>query len=78
MARGFSHNQKPKKFRSSRFKRVKINLFSSFIFGMVRGLGMAAGFSGIAVVLLYIMRYVPLQNIPIIGDIIRAIIANPR
>ena len=78
MARGYSYNQKPKKFGSSKFRRIKINLFSSFIFGVVRGLGMAAGFSGIAVVLLYIVRYVPLQNIPIIGDIIRAIIANPR
>lgn len=39
---------------------------------------MAAGFSGIAVILLYVVKYVPLQNIPVIGDIIKAIIAIPR
>ncbi|HEY8390421.1 MAG TPA: DUF5665 domain-containing protein [Clostridia bacterium] len=78
MARGFSYNQKTRKFRTSKFKRVRINLFSSFVFGVVRGLGMAVGFSGIAVVLLYVVQFLPLQNIPIIGDLIKAIIAIPR
>ncbi len=78
MARGYSYNQKPKKFGSSKFRRIKINLFSSFMFGVVRGIGMAVGFSGIAVVLLYIVRFLPLQNIPLIGDLIRAIIQSQR
>jgi hypothetical protein len=48
------------------------------MFGVVRGIGMAVGFSGIAVVLLYIVRFLPLQNIPLIGDLIRAIIQSQR
>jgi len=78
MARVFSYNQKPQKYRTSKLGRIKINIFSSFIFGVIRGLGMAVGFSGIAVVLLYLIRYVPLHNIPIIGEIIWAIIENLR
>lgn len=39
---------------------------------------MAVGFSGIAVVLLYIIKFIPLLNIPLIGEIIRAIIEQPK
>ncbi|HEY8423828.1 MAG TPA: DUF5665 domain-containing protein [Clostridia bacterium] len=78
MARVFSFNQKPLRYKYSKFKRIRSNLISSFIFGVIRGLGMAVGFSGIAVVLLYIIKFIPLLNIPLIGEIIRAIIEQPK
>lgn len=39
---------------------------------------MAVGFSGLAVILLYIIRFIPLYDIPILGEIVRAIIENPN
>ncbi|HEY8419269.1 MAG TPA: DUF5665 domain-containing protein [Clostridia bacterium] len=78
MARVFSYNQKPSKYKYSKFKRIRSNLLSSFMFGVMRGLGMAVGFSGLAVILLYIIRFIPLYDIPILGEIVRAIIENPN
>lgn len=49
-------------------------MLQNLAFGIIRGFGMALGFSGLAVILLFIMQFIPLTAIPIIGDIVNAVI----
>jgi|GEM_PF-5189904 len=60
--------------RKKKKKPFGKTLLKNLFLGIIRGIGMALGFSGIAVVLIFIARFIPITEIPLIGDIIKAII----
>jgi hypothetical protein len=57
-------------------RMLRKNILSNLLFGIVRGVGMAVGFSGIAVVLIFLTRFLPLGDIPFLSDLIDRMIAN--
>lgn len=63
------HSHRTKKFflPYETYKRVK----SNFFIGIARGIGSAIGFTILGAVILVIMQVVPLEKIPLIGNLIR-------
>lgn len=49
-------------------------LFVNFLIGLVRGLGIAVGFSILGAVVIYFLRRLVMFNLPLIGDFIAEII----
>lgn len=49
-------------------------LFTNFLAGIARGLGMAVGFTILGALLIYLLRQVVLLNLPLIGDFIADIV----
>jgi hypothetical protein len=49
-------------------------LWVNFIAGSARGLGIAFGFAILSAFLLYILRYLMMVNLPVIGDFIATIV----
>ncbi len=47
--------------------------FRNFIAGIARGIGSAIGFSIIGAVIIYLLRYIVMLNIPVIGAFLRDI-----
>lgn len=82
MAKGYITGQKVRRVRAVKMRNIRITLFASLMYGIVRGIGMAIGFSGLAVVLIYITKWIPVQNIPFLQDLIDAIVnsksTNPQ
>lgn len=74
MAKTIVKNTVSRRVRNVKRANIYSGIFSSFFYGIFRGIGMAAGFSGIAAILIFVIRYLPLHKIPVIGDIIMAII----
>jgi len=55
--------------------RNKKNLiWSNFIVGVVRGFGMAVGFTILGGIIIYFLRYLVLLNLPIIGNFISELV----
>lgn len=48
--------------------------FTNFLVGVVRGLGMAIGFTILAALVIYILNKIVVLNMPIIGDFIADIV----
>lgn len=78
MARGGSTLQMTKKIKKSKIKKFGSYALANLWYGIMRGIGTALGFSGIAVVLIFVVQFIPLTSIPIIGDIIQGIINSAR
>ncbi|MCL2751977.1 MAG: DUF5665 domain-containing protein [Firmicutes bacterium] len=76
MANLYRDTLRTKKIKNTRLRKVGGGLAANLAFGLVRGIGMAAGFSGIAVILLFLMRFLPLDKIPLVGDIVRKIVGK--
>ncbi|MGI6144273.1 MAG: hypothetical protein GX092_08030 [Clostridia bacterium] len=49
-------------------------LYTNFIAGIARGLGMAVGFTILGALLIYLLRQIVLLNLPLIGDFIAEIV----
>jgi len=49
-------------------------LYTNFIAGIARGLGMAVGFTILGALLIYLLRQIVLLNLPLIGDLIAEIV----
>lgn len=49
-------------------------LFTNFLAGIARGLGMAVGFTILGALLIYLLRQIVLLNLPLIGDFIAEIV----
>jgi len=49
-------------------------LYTNFLAGIARGLGMAVGFTILGALLIYLLRQVVLLNLPLIGDFIADIV----
>ncbi|MDD2211850.1 MAG: DUF5665 domain-containing protein [Clostridia bacterium] len=49
-------------------------LYTNFLAGIARGLGMAIGFTILGALLIYLLRQVVLLNLPLIGDFIADIV----
>lgn len=47
--------------------------FRSFISGVAKGIGIAVGFSLLGAVLIYILRYIVMLNLPLIGAFLKDI-----
>ena len=78
MASSLPSKRAHRRLRVSKYRKVKMNMLSNMMFGIIRGFGMAIGFSGLAFILLFIAQFIPLQKIPIIGDILVSIINKNR
>jgi hypothetical protein len=55
-------------------KDTRRMLFTNFLAGIARGLGMAVGFTILGALVIYILRQVVLLNLPLIGDFIADIV----
>ncbi len=62
------------KLMESPWRLLKIN----FIAGVVRGLGMAVGFTIISAIVIYVLQRIALLNLPFISDIIADIVRMVR
>ena len=49
-------------------------LYTNFIAGIARGLGMAVGFTILGALLIYLLRQIVLLNLPLIGDFIAELV----
>lgn len=49
-------------------------LFYNFLVGLVRGFGMAVGFTLLGAILIYFLQKIVLLNIPVLGDFISDIV----
>jgi hypothetical protein len=49
-------------------------IFSNFVAGLARGIGMAVGFSLLGALIVYLLQHLAYQNIPLIGDYIAQIV----
>ena len=49
-------------------------LYTNFIAGIARGLGMAVGFTILGALLVYLLRQIVFLNLPLIGDFIAEIV----
>ena len=49
-------------------------LINNFLGGLARGVGMAIGFSLLSALILYILRYLVLLNLPVIGRFISEVV----
>lgn len=49
-------------------------IFSNFVAGLARGIGMAVGFSLLGALFVYLLRQIAYENIPLLGDYIAQII----
>lgn len=74
MAKSYTNRRNVRRIRVPKFRSLRVNILSNLAFGVMRGIGMALGFSGLAVVLIFLLKFLPLQDIPLIGDIVNAII----
>ena len=55
-------------------KNKKNLIWNNFIVGVVRGFGMAVGFTILGGVIVYFLRYLVLLNLPIIGNFISELV----
>lgn len=55
-------------------ERPRRLLYMNFFMGLVRGFGMAIGFTILAAVVLWAMQQIVVLNLPLIGDIIAEIV----
>ncbi|MDD2402632.1 MAG: DUF5665 domain-containing protein [Clostridia bacterium] len=53
---------------------TKKMLYTNFLAGIARGLGMAVGFTILGALLIYLMRQMVMLNLPLIGDFIADIV----
>jgi len=53
---------------------TKRMLFTNFLAGIARGLGMAVGFTILGALLIYLLRQIVLLNLPLISDFIAEIV----
>jgi len=49
-------------------------LWTNFISGVARGIGTAVGFSVLGALLIYLLRWLAYENLPVIGDFIAKIV----
>lgn len=49
-------------------------LFTNFLAGIARGLGMAVGFTILGALVIYLLQQVVMLNLPVIGDFIAKIV----
>jgi len=76
MARIYNTPRIPVRVPKTPKRKVKINIAYNLFLGIMRGLGTVLGISGVAVVLIFVARFIPITEIPFIGPLIQGIINN--